>query len=90
MTMVELAIEAIGWVAALLILAAYALLTAGKLQADSRAYQWMNVVGAAGILLNSGWNGAIPSAALNVVWAAIGLAALWQIARKKGSSTSAM
>ena len=89
MTLLELAIEVIGWAAALLILAAYALLTAGKLEAQSRAYRWMNVLGAAGFIVNSGWNEAFPSAALNVVWAGIGLAALWQIARKKGSSTSA-
>ena len=80
----------IGWAAALLILAAYALLTAGKLKANDRAYQWMNVLGAAGFIVNSGWNGAVPSAALNVVWAGIGLTALWRIARKKDSSTSAM
>jgi hypothetical protein len=66
------------------------LLTAGKLQANDRAYQWLNVVGAAGFIINSGWNGAIPSAALNVIWAGIGLTALWRITRKKGSSTSAM
>jgi hypothetical protein len=65
-------------------------LTAGKLHARSRAYQWMNVLGAAGFIVNSGWNGAIPSAALNVVWAGIGLAALWRIANRKDSSTSAM
>jgi hypothetical protein len=88
--MLTVMIEIIGWVAALLILAAYGLLTAGRLQANSPAYQWMNVVGAAGFILNSGWNGAIPPAALNVVWAAIGLTALWRIARKKGSSTSVM
>jgi len=82
--MVTVAIEVIGWAAALLILAAYALLTAGKLKADDRAYQWMNVAGALGFILNSGWNGAIPSAALNVIWAGIGLTALWAIARKKG------
>jgi len=86
----NLAIEIIGWAAAVTILAAYALLTAGKLKADSRTYQWLNVLGAAGFILNSGWNGAIPSAALNVVWAGIGMAALWQISKKKGSSTSAM
>ena len=85
----SLAIEIVGWAAAVLILAAYALLTAGKLKADDRAYQWMNVAGAAGFIVNSGWNGAIPSAALNVVWAGIGMAALWRIARRKGSSTSA-
>jgi hypothetical protein len=85
----DLAIEVIGWVAAVAILAAYALLTAGKLQANDRAYQWLNVAGAAGFIVNSGWNGAIPSAALNVIWAGIGLTALWRIARRKGSSTSA-
>ena len=85
----NIVIEIMGWLGALLILAAYALLTAGKLQARSRAYQWMNVLGAIGFVVNSGWNGAIPSAALNVVWAGIGLAALWRIAHRKGSSTSA-
>lgn len=89
MTAIEIAIEAVGWVAALLILAAYALLSAGRLTARDRSYQWMNVVGAAGFIVNSGWNGAIPSAALNVIWAGIGLAALWKIATRKGSSTSA-
>lgn len=83
--------EVAGWVAAVLILAAYGLLTAGRLKADSRAYHWLNIFGAAGFILNSGWNGAIPSAALNVVWMGIGVAALWRIAtRRKDSSTSAM
>jgi hypothetical protein len=86
----DVVIEVIGWAAAVAILAAYALLTAGKLQANDRAYQWLNVAGAAGFIVNSGWNGAIPSAALNVIWAGIGLTALWRIARRKGSSTSAM
>ena len=90
MTALDIAIEAIGWAAALLILAAYALLSAGKLTARDRSYQWMNVFGAIGFIINSGWNGAIPSAALNVVWAGIGLAALWKIATRKGSSTSVM
>ena len=86
--MLAITIEIIGWVAALLILVAYALLTAGKLTGDDPAYQWLNVVGALGILLNSGWNGAVPSAALNIIWMGIGVAALWRI-RSKGSSTSA-
>lgn len=74
-------IEAIGWASALLILAAYVLLSMGRLEARGGVYQWMNVVGAAGFVLNSGYNGALPSAALNVVWAAIGLFTLWQVAR---------
>ena len=84
-----IAIEAVGWIAALLILAAYALLTAGKVDARSPLYQWMNVAGAGGFILNSGYNGALPSAALNIIWMGIGAAALWRIARTRGSSTSA-
>lgn len=80
-------VEVVGWLGAALILGAYALLTAGKIQAESVAYQGMNVVGAAGFVVNSGWNGAIPSAALNVVWAGIGLFALWRMVavRRRGA-----
>jgi hypothetical protein len=77
----DLFAEIVGWIGAVLILAAYAMLTAGKLQAKSVPYQAMNVVGALGFIVNSGWNGAIPSAALNVVWAGIGLAAIFGIVR---------
>jgi hypothetical protein len=37
----------------------------------------MNVAGAAGLIVNSGWNDAWPSATLNVVWLAIAVLALW-------------
>lgn len=76
-------IEIIGWTGAVLILAAYLFLSAGKLTGQSRAYQWMNVVGAICFIINSGWNGAIPSAALNVVWTLIGLITLWKIAQRR-------
>lgn len=72
-------IEVVGWVGALLILGAYILLSTGRLDGRSRAYQWMNVVGAAGFVANSGWNGAMPSAVLNVVWMGIGFLTLWQV-----------
>jgi hypothetical protein len=74
-----LIIEAIGWLAALLILVAYLLLSLGKLDGSSRLYQCMNVAGAIGMIINSGWNGALPSAALNAIWALIGLYALLRI-----------
>ena len=81
---VELLVETVGWLGAALILLAYALLTAGRINAQSYAYQGMNVVGAAGFIVNSGWNGAIPSAALNVVWAGIGLFAMARLASRRG------
>lgn len=67
------AVEIIGWIAAVIILAAYGLLSSGKLNGESPIYHWMNVVGAAGFVLNSGYNGALPSAVLNVIWIGIGV-----------------
>ena len=83
----DLFVEVIGWVAAGLILAAYGLLTAGKLAPKSVAYQAMNVFGAHGFILNSGWNGAIPSAALNVIWAGIGVVAIAGIVKARRQAT---
>ena len=74
-------IEIIGWAAAVLILASYVLLSLGRIEAQSTAYQGMNIVGAAGFIINSGYNGAIPSAVLNIVWMGIGLFALTRILR---------
>lgn len=74
----KLAIEVIGWIGATLILSAYALLSAGRLQGNSRTYHLMNIFGAIGFVVNSGWNGAYPSAGLNIVWIGIGAYALLQ------------
>jgi hypothetical protein len=74
----KIAIEVIGWTGAALILGAYALLSAGKVRAESLTYHLMNILGAAGFVVNSGWNGALPSAAMNIIWMGIGIYALRQ------------
>jgi hypothetical protein len=89
MTPIEIAVEAAGWGGALLILLAYLLLSAGRLTGQSLVYQGMNIVGAAGFVINGWWHGALPSAVLNVLWLLIGAIASWRII-KRGSSTSAM
>ena len=89
-TAIELAVEVAGWTGAALILGAYALLSAGKLTGRSLTYQLMNVVGAAGFVINGWWHGALPSAALNVLWLMIGAFASWRILKRRESSTSAM
>ncbi len=81
MTLEEILIEAAGWTGAALILGGYVLLSMGKMNGRGRAYQWMNVIGAAGFIINSGYNGAIPSVAINVIWIGIGLFTLWQVRR---------
>ena len=83
MTPVEIAVEIAGWAGASLILLGYLLITTGKLTGQSAVYQWMNVAGAAGFIVNGWWHGAIPSAALNVVWMLIGAVALLRIAAKR-------
>ena len=82
----KLAVEIVGWVGAALILVAYGLLSAGKLTGSSPVYQWMNIVGAAGFVINSGINGAFPSAALNVIWVGIGVYVLITNRRRKVAS----
>ena len=82
--MVKIAVEIAGWIAAVLILAAYGLLSAGKLTGKSVSYQLMNIVGAIGFVINTGYNGAIPSAVLNVIWVGIGAWALMKIRASRG------
>ena len=76
-------IELSGWTAALLILGSYALLSFGKIQSRSPVYQWMNIVGALGFVINCSWNSAWPSVALNVVWMGIAFYALRRNTRQK-------
>ena len=81
--MQSLLIEAVGWIGAALILGSYILVSTGKLSGRSKTFQWMNVVGAAGFVINSGWHGAIPSNALNAMWLLVGLATLWALRAKR-------
>lgn len=71
-------VEIAGWIAMALILLAYWLLSTERVNSRSAFYQIINILGAAGFILNSGWNGALPSAALNVAWMGIGFYALWR------------
>jgi hypothetical protein len=83
----ELLVEIAGWVGALLILTAYLLVSSGRLTGQSPLFQWMNLAGAAGFVVNGAWHGAIPSASLNVVWMAIAAFTLWRImVRRRAAS----
>jgi hypothetical protein len=75
-------IEIVGWLGAALVLLAYGLLSAHKLNSRSMSYQMLNIGGAVGLLVNALWNGAIPSGAVNVIWIGIGAHALWRNSRE--------
>ena len=76
-------VEIVGWGGAALILLAYLLLSAGRMTGQSLSYQTMNVVGAAGFVVNGWWHGALPSATLNVLWLMIGLFASIRILKRR-------
>jgi len=78
---VEIVVELAGWAGAALILFAYLLVSSGRLTGQSPAFQWMNLLGAAGFVVNGLWHGAIPSASLNVAWMLIAGVALVRIVR---------
>lgn len=80
---IQLAVEIVGWAGAALILFAYLLLSAGRLTGQSLLYQGMNIVGAAGFVINGWWHGAIPSATLNILWLMIGLFASVRIMKRR-------
>lgn len=85
--MLKITIEVVGWVAAVMMLSAYLLLTAGRVSARSRLYHWLNALSGAGFIINSGWNGAYPSACINLIWMMIGLYGLF--GRSIGGSSTA-
>lgn len=75
---------AIGMFGVLVVISAYALLATGKLAASDVRYQWLNVVGTAGILISliAQWNMAAFIA--NSAWITIGIVALLRIYRARG------
>lgn len=79
----EILIEVVGWLGALLVLGAYILVSAGRLSGSSAVFQWMNALGASFFVFNTWWHGAIPSMVLNIIWAAIGFVALCRISHAR-------
>jgi hypothetical protein len=71
-----IAVEVVGWAGALAVLLAYGLVSAERVTSRSWTYQLLNIGGAIGLVINSSWNGAVPSAVVNLVWIWIGAYAL--------------
>ncbi len=80
-------IDIVGWAGAVLVLAAYGLVSTKRLDGESIAYQMLNVAGAAGMLINTYVRGALPSAALNVIWIGVGIYVLARIVLRKRQHT---
>jgi hypothetical protein len=75
-------VDVIGWLGAIALLAAYAMLSAEKVTARSRSFVLLNAAGSMALTLNGFVHGALPSAALNVVWLGIAIKALHSARRQ--------
>nr|WP_260407682.1 hypothetical protein [Planomonospora venezuelensis] len=69
----------------------YAMVSASRMAGDGMPYQAINLFGSIALLVNTAYHAAWPSAILNVVWAAIGVAAVARMltARSKKKAVSA-
>ncbi len=65
-------IDVAGWLGVVMVLAAYALVSARRIEGDALLYQALNIVGAALLIVNSFYYHAYPSVGVNIVWIGIG------------------
>jgi hypothetical protein len=71
--MAKLLIDALGWIGAFSLIAAYFCISFRKIAADSTLYQFMNAVGSLLLIVNTVYYRAYPSAFVNIVWIAIAI-----------------
>jgi hypothetical protein len=76
--------DAIGWVGAAALLAAYAMVSSRKWEGHSSAFQFLNVGGSLLLAANTIFYGSYPSTFVNLIWAAI---AIFSIATSKRTSS---
>ena len=77
--MKSLYVEIIGWYGMVAVLGAYALVTFGMVEGDSALFQLLNFTGSVALAIITIKKRVYQSAALNVIWGLIALAALIQI-----------
>ncbi len=83
----ELIIDIIGWIGAVILLAAYATVSRGLTQGTSFKYQLWNAIGSVFLLVNAAYYRAFPSSFVNFVW--IGIAIVTIRNNRKGRTAAA-
>ncbi len=72
----------LGWIGAIALLVAYALISARRVEGDSTGYQLLNLVGSILLMLNTLYYEAYPSSFLNLFWMGVALYALRKVIGK--------
>ena len=88
MSLYEVSMHICGWIAMVLILLSYILVTTGKITAKHACYQWMNLIGAAFFVAHLSWKQAWPAMSLNIIWCFISVAALYFIYKKRSKASA--
>lgn len=70
-------LETLGWIGAVTLIVAYALVSYGRVRGSSVMYQALNIAGSVLLAANTAWHHAWPSVIVNVVWAMIAIGALF-------------
>lgn len=79
-------IHVLGGIGTVCVLLAYLLVSSQRISSESRAFQLLNLLGAAMLAVYSLVLSAWSSVALNAIWAVIALVALWRILRARSRS----
>ncbi|HPF45575.1 MAG: hypothetical protein KDF58_09255 [Alphaproteobacteria bacterium] len=79
----KLMMDVIGWVGALSLLLAYLLISNGKLDASTKLYQYLNLIGSFCLISNTYYYGTMALVFLNTVWALIGINSLRKLITKE-------
>ena len=71
-------VDVLGWVGAVLLVGAYALVSLKKVEGDSILFQGINIVAGIFLITNTVYWKAYPSSALNMAWVGVALYTLWK------------
>ena len=69
-------IECIGWIGAICVLIAFFLISTKRTDVSKPTYHWLNIVGALGLIIHTSYNGAFPSAFVNIIWVGVAIYSL--------------
>lgn len=69
-------INVLGWMGAVLLLAAYWLVSTNRARGNGLGFQSLNIAGSAMLIANSAYYGALPSVGVNAFWILIAIVAL--------------
>ena len=75
-------IDLLGWIGAVEVIAAYVLVSSGKMNGESVIYQLLNLTGAILLIIQTLYLKAYPSAFVNIIWTVIAAYSIIKIAGK--------